>query len=151
VFPPPRLYVRTSAEERYTYLNSALSQVKRMSIPRTLLLLGLLVQSAAACKRTPEAPPPPPAVEEPAPPAVQALADGAPCLEATECTSGVCEGHGCDEASPGRCAPAWSVRSCTFDLRQYCGCNGVTFSASGSCPGHRYAHDGECATALPPE
>ena len=35
-------------------------------------------------------------------------------------------------------------RMCTADVKQYCGCNGKTFTASGSCPGRRYAGAGAC-------
>ena len=68
--------------------------------------------------------------------------DGAACLAATDCASGVCEGQGCGVSSPGTCAPA--RRACTKDLRPYCGCDGKTFRTSGSCPGRRYQAKGEC-------
>lgn len=67
---------------------------------------------------------------------------GAACLASTDCTSGVCEGEGCDEASPGVCASG--DRMCTADVRPYCGCDEQTFQSSGSCPGARYAYEGEC-------
>lgn len=66
--------------------------------------------------------------------------DGAPCMLAAECASGVCEGEGCEHA--GVCVAA--SRPCTKDLRQYCGCDGTTFSASGSCPGQRFASRSAC-------
>ncbi|MEZ4366156.1 MAG: hypothetical protein R2939_07690 [Kofleriaceae bacterium] len=69
-------------------------------------------------------------------------ADGAACLAAADCASGVCEGLGCDASAPGVCAPA--QRACTRDLRAYCGCDGQTFRTSGSCPGRRYARAGAC-------
>lgn len=68
-------------------------------------------------------------------------AEGASCTTAGDCASGVCEGEGCGDGQ-GVCAPA--QRGCTKDLRPYCGCDGVTFRASGTCPGQRYAHTGEC-------
>jgi hypothetical protein len=68
--------------------------------------------------------------------------DGATCLAAADCASGICEGEGCTDDRPGRCAP--KSRACTRDLRQYCGCDGQTFGASGSCPGRRYAATGTC-------
>ena len=93
-------------------------------------------------KASPPGPPGPP-VEEPTPgPAPTAGADGAPCLRADECTSGVCEGEGCGDDQPGTCAPA--SRACTKDLRPYCGCDGVTFRTSGSCPGQRFSARAEC-------
>lgn len=72
------------------------------------------------------------------------LAAGASCLVGTECDSGVCEGKGCGEAAPGVCAA--KSRRCTRDNRAYCGCDGVTFNGSGSCPGRRYAANGACPT-----
>src|SRR6188768_3027315 len=60
------------------------------------------------------------------PPAEQAKkADGAACLAGDECSSGVCEGEGCGDATPGKCMPR--ARGCTRDLRSYCGCDGKTF------------------------
>jgi len=69
-------------------------------------------------------------------------ADGAACLQASDCASGTCEGVGCGASAPGTCAPR--ARPCTRDLRAYCGCDGATFRTSGSCPGQRYAHAGAC-------
>lgn len=74
--------------------------------------------------------------------AATSRADGAACLAASECASGVCEGQGCDAATPGTCAPR--SRACTRDLRAYCGCDGKTFHTSGSCPGQRFSSKGEC-------
>lgn len=74
-----------------------------------------------------------------------AVADGSPCTTAGECSSGICEGEGCGDDQPGTCAPA--KRMCTRDYRAYCGCDGNTFRASGSCPGQRYASRGECGSA----
>lgn len=68
--------------------------------------------------------------------------EGTACLLGTECSSGVCEGEGCGDRSPGKCAPA--NRACTRDLRAYCGCDGKTFRGSGSCPMQRFAYRGEC-------
>lgn len=67
--------------------------------------------------------------------------DGAPCSIAADCASGVCEGQGCAPGQ-GRCSA--KNRICTRDLRQYCGCDGTTFNASGSCPGRRYRQRGPC-------
>lgn len=80
-----------------------------------------------------------------APPVEQAATDrpdGASCLAASECASGICEGEGCGDDQPGTCQP--SSRMCTRDLRQYCGCDGETFGASGSCPGRRFATRAPC-------
>lgn len=69
-------------------------------------------------------------------------ADGASCLSGADCASGICEGLGCGEESPGVCMP--QMRPCTRDLRPYCGCDGETFRTSGSCPGKRYASKDAC-------
>jgi hypothetical protein len=69
-------------------------------------------------------------------------ADGASCLAAEECESGVCEGEGCGADQPGTCMP--KSRACTRDLRPYCGCDGQTFRTSGSCPGKRFSARAEC-------
>lgn len=74
----------------------------------------------------------------------QLAADGASCTLDADCASSVCEGLGCGEGE-GRCA-AQAAR-CTRDLRPYCGCDGVTFRASGSCPGARYQFEGDCDLA----
>jgi hypothetical protein len=78
----------------------------------------------------------PPQTPRPAP-----AAAGAACTGPGDCASGICEGQGCGTAT-GVCAPA--QRACTYDIRQYCGCDGITFSASGSCPGTRYQSRGAC-------
>lgn len=69
-------------------------------------------------------------------------ADGGACKTAADCQSGVCEGEGCGAGSSGVCVSR--KRPCTADLRAYCGCDGVTFNASSSCPGRRYASRAEC-------
>jgi len=69
-------------------------------------------------------------------------ADGSACLAPSDCRSGVCEGQGCGEDSPGTCAA--KTRMCTRDYQAYCGCDGQTFHGSGSCPGKRYRARGEC-------
>lgn len=70
------------------------------------------------------------------------LPAGAPCLAATECESGICEGKGCGADTPGKCASA--SRACTRDRRTFCGCDGTTFFGSGSCPGKRYSDTAAC-------
>ncbi|HSK03730.1 MAG TPA: hypothetical protein VK932_20900 [Kofleriaceae bacterium] len=86
--------------------------------------------------------PPAPEGGEPGAEPVAGRPDGAACLISSECASGVCEGEGCTDDRPGTCAPR--SRACTKDLRQYCGCDGKTFGASGSCPGRRFAARGRC-------
>lgn len=132
----------------------------------------------AACSSATRSNPPPPAVAAETPPATKdpgtpldekplqesipppgggaaggasgeqgrARPDGAACLAADECASGICEGQGCTETRPGTCAP--KQRACTRDLRQYCGCDGTTFGASGNCPGRRFASRTPCSTAM---
>lgn len=68
-------------------------------------------------------------------------ADGTPCSTGSQCASGICEGMGC-EPDQGTCTP--KQRACTRDLREYCGCDGATFRASGSCPGLVFLHPGPC-------
>ncbi|HEY5950735.1 MAG TPA: hypothetical protein VIV40_34825 [Kofleriaceae bacterium] len=98
-----------------------------------------------AATPTEPAPAQTPTQSQPAPPPI--AAEGTTCLKNEDCASGVCEGQGCDDAHPGTCAP--KTRGCTRDLRAYCGCDGKTFSTSGSCPGRRYAAKGACtASAL---
>lgn len=73
--------------------------------------------------------------------------DGAACLAAADCESGVCEGEGCAANTPGKCAP--KSRACTRDLRPYCGCDGKTFRTSGSCPGQRFSARQACPSSSP--
>jgi hypothetical protein len=68
------------------------------------------------------------------------------CNTDADCKGGICEGQGCGDME-GRCAPK-TGRTCTRDLRTYCGCDGQTFQGSGSCPGKRYSSPGECGSAL---
>jgi hypothetical protein len=72
-------------------------------------------------------------------------AGAAPCRSSTDCPSGqLCDG------APG-CGTAWSCRPqtepCTRDLATWCGCDGVDFQASSTCPGRPYLHPGTCATS----
>jgi hypothetical protein len=70
---------------------------------------------------------------------------GDPCNLAADCESGVCEGMGCGDGA-GTCAAA--DRACTADVAQYCSCDGVTFTGSGSCPGARFQYRHACETKL---
>ncbi|MEZ4404280.1 MAG: hypothetical protein R3B06_29945, partial [Kofleriaceae bacterium] len=74
-----------------------------------------------------------------------AAADGAACATGTDCASGLCEGQGCGDDAGGVCVSA--ERACTMDLRSYCGCDGQTFRASGTCPNRRFAARGDCLPA----
>jgi len=127
------------------------------AVAATVLLLACPPTNTP--QQMPPGPPPPPGgsgyVPPPlvdagpadAAPAEERLgADGAACTLDTECESGVCEGMGCEEGQ-GRCASR--DRACTRDLRGYCGCDGVTFQASGSCPGARYEFLGRCEDGRP--
>lgn len=107
-----------------------------------MLLLGCPPQGTAP-STPPSSPPssgyqPPPSSDQTPPPP----AAGESCLTGSDCASGICEGQGCDDAHPGTCAPA--DRMCTRDARAYCGCDGQTFTGSGSCAGKRYASAGAC-------
>jgi hypothetical protein len=89
----------------------------------------------------------PPTVDAPlAPERPEPIADGGSCLANADCASGVCEGEGCFDETPGKCAPA--QRGCTKDLRSYCGCDGKTFKGSGTCPRQRYEAKGACPTGV---
>lgn len=66
--------------------------------------------------------------------------DWEPCESNDDCASGICEGEGCDAA--GQCVP--QDRICTDDLVPYCGCDGVFFYGSSSCPRGRYDDALEC-------
>lgn len=68
--------------------------------------------------------------------------DGGACERGDQCASGICEGQGCGADSKGVCMS--QNRRCTRDLRAYCGCDGQTFRASGSCPGRRYSARTAC-------
>ncbi len=64
------------------------------------------------------------------------------CTANTPCSSGVCTGTSCEDA--WSCAPLEG--GCTKDLVQYCGCDGVTFMDSGTCPTRPYSNKGACTT-----
>jgi hypothetical protein len=87
-------------------------------------------------------PEPPPIPIDAGAVAAALAADGADCLTATDCASGVCEGEGCDAAHPGHCAKA--ARICAHNRVQICGCDGKTTTASSTCPRMRYASRGPC-------
>ncbi len=69
------------------------------------------------------------------------------CVSSSDCPRGQeCGG-------PEGCGVAWtcqasSGRGCTDDLAPFCGCDGVTFRGSSSCPLRPYSHRGECATVV---
>ena len=122
---------------------------------RAVLIAGLALLFAYACvppsgggggsspqgPRTQNPRPRPGPDDQPPTPKREAKPAGAACSTAAECESGICEGEGCGD-SAGTCASA--SRACTRDLRQYCGCDGQTFQASGSCPGQRFSKPGPC-------
>jgi hypothetical protein len=63
------------------------------------------------------------------------------CKANAPCDSGVCAGDSCAEA--WSCVP--SPGGCTKDLVEYCGCDGVTFMDSGTCPTRPYSNQGPCS------
>ncbi len=92
---------------------------------------------------TPDAPDAPDAPDTPETSAnPDGAVDGGACTVASDCQSGICEGIGCGDDPAGVCQPV--SRSCTRDLRPYCGCDGATFRSSGSCPGRRFEAKGMC-------
>jgi hypothetical protein len=118
-------------------------------------LLATLLAAPLACTATPRAtdtaasPGPGPAPVD----ATAGIADDGGATPSTGCRTdadcggnAVCEGEGCGDVL-GTCAPA--DRMCTRDAQSYCDCAGVTFVASGSCPGRRFAHRGVCERAKP--
>ncbi|MBK9031737.1 MAG: hypothetical protein IPL61_10500 [Myxococcales bacterium] len=111
----------------------------RISSLVALACLALVVAVGCPPSGAPTAPPPPP---PPHPGYQPGAALGAACDLHGDCASGVCEGQGC---GPGQGVCAAADRMCTMDAASYCGCDGQTFTASGSCPGQRYADRGECA------
>ena len=124
---------------------------------RELLIAVVVIAGCnkAPMQKEPHPEPAPPSPSEPATPTEQApanpsigsaggQADGAPCLAATDCASGVCEGQGCETNQPGACAP--KMRGCTRDLREYCGCDGITYwnTCAIEHEGFNVALHGEC-------
>jgi hypothetical protein len=71
---------------------------------------------------------------------VDAGPPGPECSATSPCTAGTCVGSSC--------SGAWTCvadgRECTDNLTQYCGCDGVTFSDSPTCPGRPYLYQGAC-------
>ncbi len=63
------------------------------------------------------------------------------CNSTSDCPpSMMCMGSpGC--GIPWRCEPA---QPCTADIAQFCGCDGVTFTGSSSCPGRPFRSVGPC-------
>jgi len=120
-----------------------------------LVLLTACPASTPPAARPPDPVQTPPATTDPGspqdvdptppstpPPGEAKRADGAACLDGDQCLSGTCEGQGCSPDQPGKCMPR--ARGCTRDLRTYCGCDGKTFQASGSCPLRRFAARDKC-------
>lgn len=66
------------------------------------------------------------------------------CTNETPCVGGVCIGMGCT-------GPAWECvftgMACTDDLAAYCGCDGLTFYDSSTCPTQPFADRGACDPA----
>jgi hypothetical protein len=121
--------VPTAAPEAVSH---SLAPTTPQPVPQT-------VETAPPSEDTPEPDGQTPLPDAP-PPA--SLGPGAACWEGAQCESGICEGPGCLEDSPGVCAPAH--RPCTRDLRPYCGCDGETFFTSSTCPRQRFEAKGAC-------
>ena len=112
----------------------------------SLVLTAFVALAVSACPRS-GAPVQPPPTPPPNTGYQGGAADGAACDVNNDCASGVCEGQGCGVGA-GVCAPV--TRACTKDLREYCGCDGQTFMASGSCPGRRFTDRAACGAAAAP-
>ncbi len=72
---------------------------------------------------------------------------GAPAPEGVPCTSTADCGEGAMCLGGEGCGMQWTCvpqRVCTRDLVRYCGCNGETFTDSGTCPSQPYEHRGAC-------
>jgi hypothetical protein len=75
-----------------------------------------------------------------------ALAAGQKCGSNADCP----KGELCDGADG--CGATWTCKAgrvCTKDLVPFCGCDGVTFEGSSSCPGRKLAHRGPCKAPPP--
>lgn len=68
------------------------------------------------------------------------------CTDSSQCPGTICTG-------PEGCGTRWTCATgpvgCTADLAPFCGCDGVTFYGSSSCPGRPYSRRGACATPVP--
>jgi uncharacterized protein YceK len=80
----------------------------------------------------------PPAVDVPS-----TCTTTADCRPGLECLGG----EGC--SIPWTCQPALG-RPCTDDFSPFCGCNGMTFFGSSSCPSQPYRYRGPCDEPPPP-
>jgi hypothetical protein len=71
------------------------------------------------------------------------------CITTADCRSGeeCLVREGCD--TPSYCGPALR-RPCTDDIATYCGCDGVSFVGSSTCPPRSYAYRGPCRGVDPP-
>lgn len=79
-------------------------------------------------------------------PCEAALEDGERCTDGRQCRSGQCLGEGLESCSPVASGVCGS-QDCTDDEMLYCGCNGVEFQASGTCPNRQFAYRGPCEAA----
>jgi hypothetical protein len=77
-----------------------------------------------------------------APPASPSPGPPRSCVTNADCGPGrQCQG-------PDGCNTTWSCgppRACTRDLATFCGCDGVSFQSSSTCPMRPYAHAGGCS------
>ena len=67
------------------------------------------------------------------------------CTADTPCVEGVCTPGAAVCGGPWHCALTGIL--CTDDLAPYCGCDGVEFRGSGTCPTRPFRHRGPCAPA----
>jgi hypothetical protein len=62
------------------------------------------------------------------------------CNGDNPCAAGVCMGASCS----GSWSCGATTVACAADLTDYCGCDGLTFQDSGSCPRKPFAYKGKC-------
>jgi hypothetical protein len=66
------------------------------------------------------------------------------------CHTTACMGTCRAGAANAGCSGTWTCdtqpQACTSDIAEYCGCDGKTFTTSGSCPNRAFAHRGACDT-----
>jgi hypothetical protein len=133
-----------------------LATLVSLSLMTTLVGCGSVVIQAnpdtdAGAADVPIATDRPPTLDTPLPPVDRPPSQDVPgvCTTTADCRAGLecLGGEGC--AIPWTCQPALG-RPCTDDLAPFCGCNGVTFYGSSTCPARPFAFRGECGIVPPP-
>jgi hypothetical protein len=122
-----------------------------LSLPLLLALTGcgsVVIQAdpdGGGASDVPQAVDRPSPGDAPLPPADRPLPVDVPrtCTSTADCGPGLecLGGEGC--GTPWTCQPALG-RPCTADFSPFCGCDGVTFGGSSSCPPRPFLHRGPC-------